>query len=247
MLLSRLAILGLCVLSVAAASAAPVTLYGGSSAPGAEGWTRSHDGGAVVSDAGTSLFTTVNSSASTRISEYDTYSYDTGAGNFIVSIRLKVASSSHNLLDGGLVFSALGTGGAVLQNDRRNSLMIDEGQVLWGDETGGAAAVTTGEFHEYVLRYLNGNLDFFLDASYEDIQSGAAAALLSRPSVLPFNAVAGVIVFGDATNDRDFNSQYTVDFVKFQNLDATLTVPEPGTLALVGLSLVGILARRRRA
>jgi hypothetical protein len=234
--------LGVLQLSLTAAAAAPITLYDGSSLPGTQGWAQSYSGNATATvGAGTTEFNSTNGADNINL-----YKYNSGATDYIVSIRLQVFSSSYNHFDAGLVFSPFGTMDFWAE-DRVNGLFIGESAVLWGD-LGASHAVNTGVFHEYAMRYQNGNLDVFVDADFDAIAAGTATAVLSRASVGPSvaNLSRGIIVWGDATNDVNVNSRYAVDFVKFQDLTPATPVPEPGTMTLLGLGLAGIVARRRR-
>lgn len=159
-----MSVLAVGALSVAIATAAPITLYDGSATPVAEGWTRNTGAaGTETVGAGTTQFTTVND-PNGRTSQQSTYAYVTGATNF-TSIRLQVISSSHNPNDAGLTFSSFGTAGSFIRNDRYNNLMIDSGVVLWGDEGASGAIANGSGFHEYAIRYLNGTLDVYFDAN----------------------------------------------------------------------------------
>jgi MBG domain (YGX type)/Bacterial Ig-like domain (group 3) len=232
----RLAAFLVGLFSVAAASAAQIVLYDGTAVPTDQGWQQSSDssGGTIatqVESDGTTRFTTTTTSGS-RTSARNIYYYSTGASNYIASIRLKVLTSSDNLLDAGLMFTTPGDGTNSLpvlnQTGRSNMLTITNGQVLWGDLKASATVAGT-DFHEYAIRYQNGNLDVYVDATYADIQSGVAAPVLSRTP--PAFTNPGVIVFGDQTNDANVDSDYYVDFVKFQNLDVadpTLAVTSSG-------------------
>lgn len=247
-LLARLAVLGLGTMCATAALAAPVTLYSGGAGPVSEGWTLNNSGSDTqVTGAGTTQFTTVNNGGG-QTSQWSTYAYGTGATDYIAAIRLQVLSSSQNFLDAGLAFSAFGTVGTIIQNDRVNSLMIVNGSVLWGDQGGNAAVANSTGFHDYVIRYLNGTLDVFFDESLAAVQAGTANSILTRTTAPAGSNGVGTIVFGDATNDPNFNSSYIVDYVDFQDLNAPSDVPEPAMLGLFGIGAIGLgLARRRKA
>jgi MBG domain (YGX type)/Bacterial Ig-like domain (group 3) len=220
--------------SVGVASAAQIVLYDGTAVPTAQGWQESVVSADMVTTQvesdGTTRFTTTSG---TRTSATNLYYYTTGATNYIASIRLKVLASSYNQFDAGLMFATPGDGTSGLpslnQNGRANMLTITNGQVLWSDLVG-SATVTGTDFHEYAIRFQNNKLDVYIDATYADIQSGVATSVLSRTP--PAFTSPGVIMFGDQTNDANVDSDYYVDFVKFQNLDVaspTLAVTSSGS------------------
>jgi hypothetical protein len=243
---SRLVVLSLAVslLSRSAANAAPmVTLYDGSSSPTSQGWSRLNRGGTEATDTATG---TTEFSTMTGPGFFNIYTYATRATDYIVSIRLAVLDSSFNPFDAAITFSPFGNAAALPTNDRNSSLTTGDGTVLWGDNAGGSVSGSTTAFHEYELRYQNGTLDFFRDATYADIINGTAVSLLSRTTGPTPAKNVGTIVFGDATNDANFNSRFVVDFVNLQDLAAAPTVREPGTLTLLVAGLVTLGARRRR-
>ncbi|MEG0112543.1 MAG: fibronectin type III domain-containing protein [Comamonas sp.] len=212
-----LAFLGVMVFS--GAHAAPLVVYEGSSAPTSPAWTRTQQGSQVVSStAGLTRFIT-KTAAGSRTSEANLYKYATGTNSFIASIKLKAyAVNGHNSLDAGLMFSvgddfSLPVGNAA---QRAAMLYIDAGAIGWADDTGSAANDATG-FHEYAIRYTNGQLDVFVDTSFDAIIAGTATPKLSRAQPSSGSA-QGAIVFGDQTNDPNVDSDFEVEFVKFQNL-----------------------------
>ena len=235
MLKRRLPVLLIGSLLTAGAWASPPTLlYDGNAEPVSQGWQSAQQSpftvtvgdGANGVDTGTTRFTTTTAPAGSAGGQ-NLYTYSVGTANFITSIRLKALSvNPHNQLDAALMFSAtdafafpFGTG-----TNRSTMLYLDPAAVGWGDNTGGTAPFNNidGAFHEYALRYYNGQLSVYIDADYADIASGAATPLLSR-SFVPATTTSAMIVFGDQSNDANVDSDFVVDYVKFQNLD----LPDP--------------------
>ncbi|MES2706682.1 MAG: PEP-CTERM sorting domain-containing protein [Verrucomicrobiota bacterium] len=223
-------------LLIGAAKAAPITIYDGSSVPQAQGWGRkTWDGGATVT---VGLTTTEFNTQVGLTTKIDNYFSQTSAGNFVASISLSVISSFNTPNDAGLAFSVFGDPSIHFTSDPANNLMIGQSSVGWGD---GAASVplNTGSFHEYAIRYLEGNLDVYIDTPFGDIVAGTAVPVLSRANPVIYG-LPGVIVFGDNSWTTVHNSRYVVDSVTFEAL------PEPtGTLLMAG-GLAGILFRRKR-
>jgi hypothetical protein len=230
-----------------AAAAGPIqTLYDGNGSPVDQGWALGSITGAAagtqIAHDGATEFITVNDTAFT--SQSYLFKYDTASTNYIASLRLQVVSSSYNPLDAAITFNPFGN--QVLASDSRaNTFMIGNGIVLWGDEKGGSVSLNTSVFHDYELRYNAGQLSLYIDASFADIASGSATAALSRTVAASTAANQGYLIWGDATNDRDYNSDYIVDNVRFQNLQAA-PVPELSILMMLGLGLGVLMLRRSR-
>lgn len=241
MFLSRFASTLALTLAMGSAVAGPIhTLYDGVGDPTSQGWTVFGSGTQTVLG-GTTEFKTSNE-ANNLTSQFDWFKYDTGATDYIAALRLKVISSSYNNLDAALTFNPFGNN-VLATYARANTFMIGNGIVLWGDETGGSVSLDTSAFHDYEMRYHDGQLSLYIDASFDDIASGNAIAALSRSVTAP----TGYLVWGDATNDPNFNSDYIVDELRFQNLQEPFdtSVPEPSTIALMALGFGGLLIRRR--
>lgn len=240
MMFSRWALLVAGAMSLPVAWAAPVTLYDGNDQPTAQGWTRSLVEGTVSVGVGATRFTT-STAAGARTSEMSLYRYAVGSANFIASIRLRANSvSPHNPLDAGLMFSVTdnfifpaGNG-----SNRENMLYIEQSRIGWANDAGGVFAVNATQWHEYAVRYLNGQLNVYVDATYDDIVSGAATPVLSRTAATT-NTTTATITFGDQTNDPNVDSDYEVDFVNFQDLNlprTTAAVPAMGPWGALLLS-----------
>ena len=210
----------------------PTLLYDGSTEPVAQGWQQTQQSphtetvgdGINGVDAGATRFTTANAGST---SGQNLYMYGVSTANFITSVRLKALSiAPHNTFDAGLMFSATDAFSPPMGStvNRSTMLYLDPAAVGWGDDTGGTVPFNNldGAFHEYALRYLNGQLSLYIDADYADIASGAATPLLSR-SFVPSTTASAMVLFGDQSNDPNVNSDYVVDYVKFQNLD----LPDP--------------------
>lgn len=224
-----------------AAKAVPVTLYDGSAAPEAQGWTRLAQGRPAVVTVGLTTTEFNTEGVDDRTSPQNQYSRTTGESEFIFSINMLLISASYNQLDGGFMLSPAALAGGF--SERTNSVTFAPGKLLWTDTTGPVFNVDTSVFHEYSIRYRGGDLDVFVDAPHADIVAGTAVPALSRPGVV-FDAgrIPGIIQFGDFTNDANYNSHYIVDSITFDNF----AVPEPtGALLMVG-GLVGITLRRKR-
>lgn len=205
--------------TTSAAWAAPLALYDGSDVPNEQGWERSNIGGSVIVGGGTTQFVTTTAPGG-RSGEQNLYRYGVNTSNFIASIRLNAISvSRHNTLDAGLMFSVSNSFLFPFGNsaDRSAMLYIDANAIGWGDDTGSVAFNTSG-FHEYAIRYLNGQANVYIDASYADIISGAATPVLVR-GIVGASGNNGAIAFGDQSNDSSVDSNYVVDYVNFQNLN----------------------------
>lgn len=214
---ARLVSLGF--LAISGAHAAPQLIYDGNSPPTPAVWTQAKIGSPTVATAdGLTRFTT-KTAVGGRTSDTNLYKYATGSNSFIASIKLKaLAVNRHNQLDAGLMFSVGDdfSGSFGNQTQRSTMLYIDPTAIGWGDDSASVANDASG-FHEYAIRYTNGQLDVFVDTSFEAIIAGTSKPLLSRaqPSL---GSDRGAIVFGDQTNDPNVDSDFAVEFVKFQNL-----------------------------
>ncbi|MDB6078009.1 MAG: sorting protein [Akkermansiaceae bacterium] len=193
--------------------------------------------GTETSSGGTTEFSTVNPTPDNRTSPFSEYRYDISrTDDFLVTIRLDVVSSSYNQLDAGLTFSAFGGTAGFPVSDRSNNVAILADRIQFGDG-GSPYLMNTTTFHTYSMRYLGGTLQVYVDASSADIFGGTAVPVMSRSAIA--GKTPGVIVFGDATNDPNYNSDYIVDYVTVE------PIPEPGSLMLAGLGALGLMRRRR--
>ncbi len=266
--LNRLPALLIGLLSLSSAWALPpALLYDGNADPTSQGWqanqqtplTLTVGNGINGVDAGTTRFTTTTNGGA-QTSGQNMYKYSVGTANLIASIRLKALSvSPHNYLDAGLMFSVVDNfaGVAGTSTNRSNMLYIDPGVIGWGDDTNGTAAFNSvdGNFHEYAIRYHEGQLKVYVDQSWADIAAETAVPVLTR-SFVPGTTASAMIVFGDQSNDKNVDSDYVVDYVQFQDLNALpagapAAVPTMEPLGLGMLSgLLGAAAawrhRRRR-
>ena len=248
---SRILASFIAVAAMEMATAAPRLIYDGSSAPTSQGWSRSGSQGTeALLPGGLAQFSTTTAPAASS-GEYNVYVRATGADDFIASIRLQLVSGGgYNTLDAGLMFGAFDGGFLPFPSskDRSTMLVIEPGRILWGDGTLGSFPVDTSQFHEYAVRYVGGRLDVYVDAAHAAIVSGAATPVLSRTST-PY-AAPGTIVFGDQSNDANIDSNYIVDFVRFDDFAAPAgsptSVPTLSQWGLVGLSMVvGLLGLAR--
>lgn len=214
---ARLALLG--CMAITGAHAAPQRIYDGSSPPAPGVWNQAQFGSPTVASAdGLTRFTT-RTAPGGETSDANLYKYATGTNSFIASIKLKaLAVNRHNPLDAGLMFSVGDefSGSVGNQTQRSAMLYIDPSAIGWADDTA-SAANDASEFHEYAIRYTNGQLDVFVDTSFDDIIANTAKPVLSRAQTSLGND-RGVIVFGDQTNDANVDSDFEVEFVKFLNL-----------------------------
>jgi len=202
------------------------------------------------------------------------YLRDMGASAFVASMRVAVAEASYNFADAGFYFSGISFQGS--SPDRANSIYINPDEIgfmnsgLTPDQTFTYSLNATA-FHEYTIRYSTTHLmEVFVDAVFEDVVKNLASPVLSRQMFSDrsypgygdalndwTNYQLGVISFGDMTNDwiPGVNSRYTLDFLKYENIGSldprpamppVSGIPEPTTLALIALGLVGLTATRRR-
>lgn len=250
-------VLGCANAGLPSAAQAATFLFDGSGTPEAVGWqldsfvAEPPNGTITV----TPQFTGEPSdvlSVSTTGTAVNLYSRNINATNYIISLGVEVLRSSFNSFDYGLGLSPFAqqffdTNGNYLGSniDRTNSLTIGENSIQWSDLVGDSFAIDTSVFHEYAISYIDGNLNVYVDNSFDDIIAGKATPVLTRTGVTPQDeSVVGTVAFGDGSNDSGFfpnccvNSAYQLDLIRFQSLDNVTSVPEPNTnfaIALFGL------------
>ncbi|MEH1942417.1 MAG: hypothetical protein V7L01_19685 [Nostoc sp.] len=239
-------VLGCAGVGLPSAAQAATFLFDGSGTPDAVGWqldsfVAAPPNGTITV---TPQFTGKPSdvlSVSTTGTAVHLYSRKIDATNYLISMGVKVLRSSFNSFDYGLGLSPFTL-------DRSNSLTIGEKSIQWSDLVGDSFAIDTSVFHEYAISYIDGNLNVYVDNSFDDIIAGTATPVLTRTGVTPQNeSVVGTVAFGDQSNDSStfpnccVNSAYQLDFIRFESLDNITSVPEPNTnFALFSFGL-GIL------
>lgn len=133
-------------------------------------------------------------------------------------------------------------------------LYIESARMGWADDTA-SVAIDASIYHDYVVRYLNGVISVYLDVPYGDIVAGTATPLLTK-NLFTSNNSSAVILFGDQTNDPNFDSTYQVDYVRYENLNVVPgaaapqsipTLSEWGVIIMsAALALLGLARIRRR-
>lgn len=238
--LASLAFLSVACIHTAAQAATETYLFDGSGLPDAHGWLldsgAGHLGGSVTVIPQTGGGPADVLEVETTGMQFHLYSYATGYGEFLLTTRVKVESSGHNFADAGFQISVFGDYGSP---DRLNSFYVTPGEVGFMDD-GASATTTVGVFHDYSVLYRAGTVSLFVDTPSDQILGGTATALLSRSGA--FHS-AGVVAFGDGTNDEDLNSHYILDDVRLVGL---APVPELPTSLLLGAGVVALGALGRR-
>lgn len=113
--------------------------------------------------------------------------------------------------------------------------------MLWGNNAGGngytpGTTITLG-FKEVSTGVLPDTLEVWVDYGAGVVSTGPVA--WNNLEQGPVGYTVGVYAQGDASNNGDFVNGL------FSNTTFT-TIPEPGTFALVGMGLLGLLAIRRK-
>jgi hypothetical protein len=149
-----------CLMVGVRADAAPTYLFTGSGTPQSQGWLGST--GAGMPPAPPPVITTQNTgspddvfSASTSGSTFNEYMIYTESIAFFVSVNVAIASASHNLHDGGFVFSPIGRSYPIngegnnvfVWNERSYGLYIDGDGVGFLDNSQ-SFLLDTSDFHE---------------------------------------------------------------------------------------------------
>lgn len=258
-------VLGCAGVSFSSAAQAATFLFDGSGTPDAVGWQLD----SFVTEPPNSTVTVTPEftgepsdvlSVSTTGTAIHLYSKQINATNYIISMGVKVLRSSFNSYDYGLGLSPFAQqffypNGDYSSTgvDRTNSLTIGENSIQWSDLVGDSFIIDTSVFHEYAISYIDGNLNVYVDSSFDDIIAGTATPVLTRTGVTPQNeGTVGTVAFGDQSNDSMFfpnccvNSAYELDFIRFQSLDDVASVPESNTnLALAFFGLSSLLINKK--
>lgn len=255
----RLALLFLCLTLLSGVTwGMPVVLYDATLLPENAGWSK---------NTGTGLPTT-NGSVSVSLSPGGTfggllnastvggtigyawnyYWRETGAGSFVISVRVAVTESSHNFGDAGFMLGVIGNPeyAAHYPTARWNGIYIDPTKIGFMDDQGGSFSLDATAFHEYAISYKNDLISIFVDQPFASVVDGSATAVLTRQLFAEFrndpnrdsqpvsdfftptnignqiiqSSFEGVISFGDHTNDSrpPINSTYMLDFILFEQL-----------------------------
>ena len=258
-------ILGCAGVGLPSAAQAATLLFNGSGTPEAVGWQIFSS---VPSDSTLTVTPQFSGEPSDVLSVSTTgtaihlYSKKIDATNYIISMGAKVLRSTFNSYDYGLGLSPFAQQ-IFYQNgdysfsevDRANSLTIGENSIQWSDLVGDAFVIDTSVFHEYAISYIDGNLNVYVDSSFDNIIAGTATPVLTRTGVTPQDRSAvGTVAFGDQSNDSIgfdnccVNSAYQLDFIRFQSLDNVASVPEPSTnFALAFFGVGGLLIKKKIA
>ncbi|BBD69263.1 hypothetical protein NIES4072_34090 [Nostoc commune NIES-4072] len=258
-------VLGCASVGLPSAAQAATFLFDGTGTPEAVGWQLESSEPPNSTITVTPQFSGRPSdvlSVSTTGTAVNLYSRNINANNYIISLGVKVLRSSFNSFDYGLGLSPFAQqiffpngNYSFSEVDRANSLTIGEKSIQWSDLVGDSFAIDTSVFHEYAISYIDGNLNVYVDNSFDDIIAGTATPVLTRTGVTPQNeSVVGTVAFGDQSNDSIsfdnccVNSAYQLDFIRFQSLDNVTSVPEPSTnLALAFFAFGGLLINKKLA